>query len=77
MMKTPPCFWVVVPQPVSDVNKCIDAMNSMIRKYNTLDRLVLSMAVRNHEGNEAQVCLYHPHILIITLITRLLDTFIY
>ena len=49
------------------VNKCIDAMNSMIWKYNivTLDRLVLSMALRNHEGNEAQVCFFIIQLLLL------------
>ena len=51
------------------VNKCIDAMNSMIWKYNivTLDRLVLSMALRNHEGNEAQVCFFIIQLLLLQL----------
>ena len=49
------------------VNKCIEAMNSMIWKYNivTLDRLVLSMALRNHEGNEAQVCFFIIQLLLL------------
>ena len=40
------------------VNKCIEAMKSLIWTHNvcTLDRLVLCMALRNNEGNdEAQV----------------------
>ena len=42
-------------------------MNSMIWKYNivTLDRLVLSMALRNHEGNEAQVCFFIIQLLLL------------
>ena len=49
------------------VHKCIDAMNSMIWKYNiiTLDRLVLCMALRNHEGNEAQVCFFIIQLLLL------------
>ena len=39
------------------VNKCIDAMNNMIWKYNivALEKLILCMALRTHEGSEAQV----------------------
>ena len=49
------------------VNKCIDAMNCMIWKYNiiTLDRLVLCMALRHHEGNEAQVCFFIIQLLLL------------
>ena len=49
------------------VHKCIDAMNSMIWEYNiiTLDRLVLCMALRNHEGNEAQVCFFIIQLLLL------------
>ena len=49
------------------VHKCIDAMNSMIWKYNiiTLDRLVLCMSLRHHEGNEAQVCFYIIQLLLL------------
>jgi len=49
------------------VNKCIDAMNNMIWKYNivTLDRLVLCMALRHHEGNEAQVCFFIIQLLLL------------
>ena len=40
------------------VNKCVDTINDMIWKYNivTIDRLVLCLALRTQEGNEAQVC---------------------
>ena len=39
------------------MNKCIEAMNNLIWKYNVipLDRLILCMALRTNEGNEAQV----------------------
>ena len=49
------------------VHKCIDAMNSMIWKFNiiSLDRLVLCMAMRNHEGNEAQVCFFIIQLLLL------------
>ena len=49
------------------VQKCLDAMNGMIWKYNiiTLDRLVLCMALRNHEGNEAQVCFFIIQLLLL------------
>ena len=49
------------------VHKCIDAMNSMIWKFNviTLDRLVLCMALRHHEGNEAQVCFFIIQLLLL------------
>ncbi|KAJ8925039.1 hypothetical protein NQ315_001210 [Exocentrus adspersus] len=40
------------------VNKCVDTINDMIWKYNivTIDRLVLCLALRTQEGNEAKVC---------------------
>ena len=49
------------------VNKSIDAMNNMIWKYNiiTIDRLVLCMALRHHEGNEAQVRTYELYLFLI------------
>ena len=39
--------------PTGHVNKCIDAMNNLIWKYNiiALDRLILCMALRTNEGN--------------------------
>ena len=39
------------------VTKCIEYLNNLIWKYNiiALDRLVLCMALRTNEGNEAQV----------------------
>ena len=39
------------------VNKCIDAMNNLIWKYNiiALEKLILCMSLRTHEGSEAQV----------------------
>ena len=42
------------------VNKCIDAMNNMIWKYNivALEKLILCMALRTNEGSEAQVSPY-------------------
>ncbi|XP_070781385.1 mediator of RNA polymerase II transcription subunit 23 isoform X3 [Enoplosus armatus] len=38
------------------LNKCIEILNDMVWKYNivTLDRLILCLAMRSHEGNEAQ-----------------------
>ncbi|XP_067034898.1 mediator of RNA polymerase II transcription subunit 23-like [Acropora muricata] len=49
------------------VNKCITHLNDLIWKYNvvTLDRLVLSLALRSHEGNEAQVCLFIIQLLLL------------
>ena len=46
--------------PTGHVNKCIDAMNNLIWKYNiiALDRLILCMALRTNEGNDAQVCFF-------------------
>ena len=40
--------------PTGHVNKCIDAMNNLIWKYNiiALDRLILCMALRTNEGME-------------------------
>jgi mediator of RNA polymerase II transcription subunit 23 len=48
------------------VNKCIEAMNSLIWKYNiiALDRLILCMALRTNEGNEAQVYICFIYLLI-------------
>ncbi|GAB0092218.1 Mediator of RNA polymerase II transcription subunit 23 [Sergentomyia squamirostris] len=42
------------------VNKCVDTINDMIWKYNivTIDRLVLCLALRTQEGNEAQVSFF-------------------
>ncbi len=47
------------------VSKCIEAMNKLIFKYNVvpLDRLILTMALRTNEGNEAQVCSTHACII--------------
>jgi len=49
------------------VTKSIDATNAMIWKYNliTLDRLVLCMVLRPHEGNEAQVCFFIIQVLLL------------
>ncbi|KAL7298235.1 mediator of RNA polymerase II transcription subunit 23 [Trichogramma pretiosum] len=49
------------------VNKCVDAINGMIWKYNivTFDRLVLCLALRTLEGNEAQVCFYIIQLLLL------------
>uniref|UniRef100_T1J7Z5 Mediator of RNA polymerase II transcription subunit 23 n=1 Tax=Strigamia maritima TaxID=126957 RepID=T1J7Z5_STRMM len=48
------------------VNKCIDALNDLIWKWNiiTLDRLVLCLALRSFEGNEAQVCFFIIQLLL-------------
>uniref|UniRef100_A0A7G3ABS6 Mediator of RNA polymerase II transcription subunit 23 n=1 Tax=Lutzomyia longipalpis TaxID=7200 RepID=A0A7G3ABS6_LUTLO len=42
------------------VNKCVDTINDMIWKYNivTIDRLVLCLALRTQEGNDAQVSFF-------------------
>lgn len=42
----------------ANINRRVDAINDLIWKYNvvTLDRLVLCLALRSPEGNEAQVC---------------------
>lgn len=49
------------------VNKCISHLNDLIWKYNvvTLDRLVLCLALRSHEGNEAQVCFFIIQLLLL------------
>jgi len=49
------------------VSKSIDATNTMIWKYNliTLDRLVLCMVLRPHEGDEAQVCFFIIQVLLL------------
>ncbi|XP_014240192.1 mediator of RNA polymerase II transcription subunit 23 [Cimex lectularius] len=48
------------------VNKFVDSVNNMIWKYNivTIDRLVLCMALRTHEGNDAQLCFYIIQLLL-------------
>lgn len=49
------------------VSKCITHLNDLIWKYNvvTLDRLVLCLALRSHEGNEAQVCFFIIQLLLL------------
>ncbi|KAJ8687549.1 hypothetical protein QAD02_023343 [Eretmocerus hayati] len=51
----------------SYVNKSVDAINDMIWKYNivTFDRLVLCLALRTLEGNEAQVCFFIIQLLLL------------
>ncbi|XP_014210784.1 mediator of RNA polymerase II transcription subunit 23-like isoform X2 [Copidosoma floridanum] len=51
----------------SYVNKSVDAINDMIWKYNivTFDRLVLCLALRTLEGNEAQVCFFVIQLLLL------------
>ncbi|CAH0390346.1 unnamed protein product [Bemisia tabaci] len=48
------------------INKGVDAINNMIWKYNilTIDRLVLCLALRTQEGNEAQVCFFIIQLLL-------------
>ncbi|XP_014210874.1 mediator of RNA polymerase II transcription subunit 23 isoform X1 [Copidosoma floridanum] len=49
------------------VNKSVDAINNMIWKYNivTFDRLILCLALRTLEGNEAQVCFFIIQLLLL------------
>lgn len=49
------------------VNKCIDALNNLIWKYNiiALDRLILCMALRTHEGNDAKICFFIIQLLLL------------
>ncbi|XP_064625436.1 mediator of RNA polymerase II transcription subunit 23-like [Lineus longissimus] len=49
------------------VNKCVEALNDLIWKHNviTIDRLVLCLAMRNLEGNEAQVCFFLIQLLLL------------
>lgn len=49
------------------VNKCVDSINDMIWKYNivTIDRLILCLALRTQEGNEAQVCFFIIQLLLL------------
>ncbi|KTG03894.1 hypothetical protein cypCar_00013357 [Cyprinus carpio] len=49
------------------LNKCIEILNDMVWKYNivTLDRLILCLAMRSHEENEAQVCYFIIHLLLL------------
>lgn len=53
--------------PNQNVNKSVDAINDLIWKYNvvTLDRLVLCLAFRSHEGKEGQVCLFIIQLLLL------------
>ncbi|EDV23067.1 uncharacterized protein TRIADDRAFT_28077, partial [Trichoplax adhaerens] len=48
-------------------SKCIQILNDLIWKYNvvTLDRLILYLALRSHEGNEAQVCFFIIQLLLL------------
>lgn len=49
------------------IQNCVNTINDLIWKYNviTLDRLVLCLSLRNHEGNEAQVCFYVIQLLLL------------
>uniref|UniRef100_A0A3Q3JPP4 Mediator of RNA polymerase II transcription subunit 23 n=1 Tax=Monopterus albus TaxID=43700 RepID=A0A3Q3JPP4_MONAL len=49
------------------LNKCIEILNDMVWKFNivTLDRLILCLAMRSHEGNEAQVCYFIIQLLLL------------
>lgn len=49
------------------INKCVEKLNDMVWKLNivTLDKLVLCLALRSHEGNEAQVCFFIIQLLIL------------
>ncbi|XP_014226928.1 mediator of RNA polymerase II transcription subunit 23-like [Trichogramma pretiosum] len=49
------------------VNKCVDAINSMIWTYNvvTFDRLILCLSLRTLEGNEAQLCSFIIQLLLL------------
>ncbi|CAH1789085.1 unnamed protein product [Owenia fusiformis] len=49
------------------VNKCVEALNDMIWKCSILsvDRIVLTLALRSLEGNEAQICLFIIQLLLL------------
>ncbi|XP_033644723.1 mediator of RNA polymerase II transcription subunit 23-like [Asterias rubens] len=49
------------------VNKCVETLNDMVWKLNiiSLDRLILNLALRNHEGSEAQVCFFIIQLLLL------------
>lgn len=49
------------------VNKCVDTINDMIWKYNivTIDRLVLCLVLRPHEGSEAQIGFFVIQLLLL------------
>ncbi|XP_049612105.1 mediator of RNA polymerase II transcription subunit 23 isoform X4 [Syngnathus scovelli] len=49
------------------LNKCIEILNDMVWKYNivTLDRVILCLAMRSHERNEAQVCYFIIQLLLL------------
>ncbi|XP_050360927.1 mediator of RNA polymerase II transcription subunit 23 isoform X2 [Nymphalis io] len=61
-------FEVTNPAGGPHINKCVDAINDIIWKYNivTIDRLVLCLVLRpNPDGNESQVCLYIIQLLLL------------
>lgn len=49
------------------INNCVDTINAMIWKYNifSIDRLVLTLALRTHEGKEAHVCFFIVQLLLL------------
>lgn len=50
-----------------NINKYIDTLNDMVWKYNivTIDRLVLCLALRNFDENEARLCYLITHMLLL------------
>lgn len=61
-------FEVTNPAGGPHINKCVDAINDIIWKYNivTIDRLVLSLVLRpNPDANESQVCIYIIQLLLL------------
>ncbi|BES98684.1 Mediator of RNA polymerase II transcription subunit [Nesidiocoris tenuis] len=64
------CDYLVFEFTISEqgdhVNKGVDSINNMIWKYNifTIDRLVLCLALRTQEGNDAQVCFFIVQLLL-------------
>uniref|UniRef100_T1HR14 Mediator of RNA polymerase II transcription subunit 23 n=1 Tax=Rhodnius prolixus TaxID=13249 RepID=T1HR14_RHOPR len=64
------CDYVIFQFTISEesqhVKKCADAISNMIWKYSivTIDRLILCMALRMQEGNEAQICFFIIQLLL-------------
>ncbi|KPI96136.1 PREDICTED: mediator of RNA polymerase II transcription subunit 23 [Papilio xuthus] len=61
-------YEVTNPAGGPHINKCVDAINDIVWKYNivTIDRLVLCLVLRpNLDGNESQVCLYIIQLLLL------------
>lgn len=61
------CDYLISICSTNNVAKCVEAVNALIWKYHvfTVDRFVLCMVLRNHEGNEVQMCFYIIQIILL------------